>query len=178
MNFDTSTIKMHYWGDDRVFRLFLKYNIRAETNVQFVKDYISKNPGPAVPKMISCRDLGFYWLDDGKNEEKNKEQFLELLDDPRDYKTKEEGVFTKGYLMSLMAMKASGKDMASSLLDMKHQMQTRTTYYLSPAGVLKAHEIFPENMQTKELSIQFKKMVFYAAVMTETKNGKAPIGSV
>jgi hypothetical protein len=168
---------MEYWGEDRLFRLFLKYEINEKSSLDFVKKFVSDR-GISDKKTIRAFDLKLHWLGEEKCERKQK--FHEIMQKNIDFFILSEEVLPFEALKKIRdcAAKHPGENCTPRLMDLKHQVKIKQTYYLTPAGIIKAYEMFPADMKTPEISVQFQKMVFYSAVMSDTDCGQNPIGNV
>jgi hypothetical protein len=159
MDFDSSTIKMQYWNEERMLRLFLKYDINEESSLNFIKDFVSKHE-ISNKKTIRAYDLKLYWLDESCG---RREKFHEIMKENIDF-------FIRP--MPFVVDKKT-RDCTVRL-----HMRSKQIYYLTPIGIIKAYELFPSNMKTQGILTQFQKMVFYAAVMSDTDCGQNRIGVV
>lgn len=111
------------------------------------------------------------------DDEKTQVQFCEALETPRNYMVRDEEFFPKIYLRDMLLAASKCERTTSAILDMKH-MEVKRTHFLTPSGLVNASENLPENLKTPEMKTQIKKLTFYAAVMSDTKLGQDPIGTV
>jgi hypothetical protein len=181
-------IKLRHWPEDRIFNLFLKYKINGiDSGIKFINTYLTTMPNSTANSYRKKdKDLGIDFVD----METNKNEMFTKFVDGWDFVTRVEKVYTatdiatalRDYFMK-NTDKASTRVTKSLPLDQNTFMRdynssNKIYYYVTIPGLLKAYEIMdssniPENMKT-----EINKIIMWAAVMTDTKNGENIYGTV
>lgn len=176
-------IKLREWPEDRLFVLFLKYKINEETSLRFVQDFLKDPPAGLNYSRYTVRDKN---LGISLETLLEKKEFGELKE-PEHFMSKVEKVYPKDVLMRAMKkffIKSKDKipdlndvDINTIMKDFKDQKENILTFHVTVDGLVKMMSMESKYI-TPEMKIHFKKLIMWAAVMTDTDGGKNFYGTV
>ena len=162
-------IKLAHWPGERIFSLFLKYDIRQGSSLDFVKNFVSE--------LAADLDVERHVIKLSNLKLKLDNRQTALLEEGRDYLVKNEEVISKEKLLEYLRFAMSNPEKAKSREALPKPTLQETKYVTIP-GIISLKRLLKKEEQTEELESAFSKIVFWAAVMTDTNRGQKPYGTV
>jgi hypothetical protein len=154
-------IKLSSWPDDRIFSLLLKLHITEDSGPSFIDGYMNCNLPTGFKlhsHMVKASKVGVV-------PDENFKQGIHYLE------RKEAVINTRSFLKVLSGQQTPDRSAIEELIIDKN------VCYLTFHGITQAMKTIPRDEHTAELKTIFKQILFWAAVMTDTENGKNPYGS-